>query len=585
MIAARLRWSLARPARTRLASSLREVNRSFEELTRSTEQDFLLVGGRLQEIVTRARTEAETLASLGGDLSGERRQALAESLDQVLAWAGQARQESDGTELFQELGGALAAVRTHLRDLKSMVRSLRVMGVVAAIESARLGERAAGFAALAGEVGGLASAIDEKAEAMLETAGALCGQLRRTRTRAGQLEQVQASDLLRTVTRCSRGLEVLRAEQERTEGVARQAQAEYKQVQAVIGEVVQSLQSHDATRQRIEHVELELEQLATRLDASKGGGAGVSPQIVELLATQLGEAARSFLDCVGDIRANLSRLAGTVRALARMARELLGRASDTGQSLTGEVEAHYSAVGSAIAEWTSARRALAGAASSVGEACARMSVHNAEIESVGVRMLWLALNAEVQAVQLAGSGAVMEAVAEGIRGVAQQASANAAAVSLALREVESRAQRLAAVLGGNGQSSVEGADILTARIRELEANLRARGVESSRLLEAIAAGSEVLAAEISTLSEGITAHEAMSSVSSRCLRSLEQIAACPILATADRGANLHGLRDRYTMHAEREVHDSFARTAAPAEDSPIAPPATGSEYGDNVELF
>ncbi len=595
MIAARLRWSLGRPHRARLAGSLREVSHKLEGLAHSTERDFLAVGGKLEDIVKRARAESGTLASLGGDMGGERGDALTGALDGALKWAKNARQASGSGTAFRELAAAVQAVNAPLADLKNAVRTLRVMGVVAGIESARLGARAAGFAALAGEVGSLAAAIDGKSDAILDTGAVLGRLLDETRARAETLDREQTSGLLLTVTRSAEGFEVLRAERERIAQASRDAQAGYGKVAAGIAGVVEALQFHDATRQRLEHVSAELTQLAAGLDAGMAGGAAaVSAQAVRLQAAQLAEAAQSFQTCVGGIQDDLAQLAATVGEFARLARDLLGSAGEADQSLAGGVEGCTAAIGRAIAEWTASRSALAAAAGTVSEACTRMSSFISEIEGVGIRMLWLALNAEIQAVQLAESGAVMGAVAKGIRGVAQDASTNAAAVSAVLRDVEARAGRLSAEFGG-GEAASRDAESVATRIREVDADLRSWGAESGRVLAAIAAGGDALSHEIASLGESITAHQDMASVSSACLDSLEEAASSAILASGDRTQAVHAARKSYTMHAEREVHDSFTGAAPAPEDAPagssepapeaVLASAPGSEFGDNVDLF
>jgi hypothetical protein len=87
----------------------------------------------------------------------------------------------------------------------------------------------------------------------------------------------------------------------------------------------------------------------------------------------------------------------------------------------------------------------------------------------------------------------------------------------------------------------------------------------------------------------------MDDVSSACLISLEEIAAARVLATRGRATALHGAKEKYTMHAEREVHDSFtgavplAQGGAGAGSAPASVPVpasvAASEFGENVELF
>ena len=160
---------------------------------------------------------------------------------------------------------------------------------------------------------------------------------------------------------------------------------------------------------------------------------------VALQSAQLREAREAFLAAVGKIKTELEAIGETFAGLAWTARELAGAAPGVTAHFDRDLERHAAGIEQAVAEWVASRRALGEAAGEVDRACASMSGFVAEIESVGQRMLRLALNAQIQAVHLAASGVVMEALAEGIREVSQKASASAAAAGESLREVETAA--------------------------------------------------------------------------------------------------------------------------------------------------
>src|SRR5689334_5770771 len=82
-----LLWRLNRSRRNSLAALLRNVSERFSSLGHSTEQDFLNVGQKLEEIVSRARSDSQTLAGLTSGLNIEREQSLAATLDEVTRWA------------------------------------------------------------------------------------------------------------------------------------------------------------------------------------------------------------------------------------------------------------------------------------------------------------------------------------------------------------------------------------------------------------------------------------------------------------------------------------------------------------------
>jgi hypothetical protein len=214
-----------------------------------------------------------------------------------------------------------------------------------------------------------------------------------------------------------------------------------------------------------------------------------------------------------------------------------------------------------------------------------MSAFVAEIETVGERVLRLALNAEIQAVHLAGTGVVMEAVAEGIRSTAENASESAQAAGQALRKIEYAARdKNPATSGCWGAYGEEGGPKqLAARIRRLASELKSEDVKRMETLSSIAASAGDLCGEISELQQSITAGLVFDQGVGACLHALRGLASSvPTRNAKARMDTVVHAAGRYTMRAEREAHNDFVG----AIDSGIASqPQHASEFGENVELF
>jgi len=571
---------LSASRRTEIAGILRAVGRKLSEVAQSTERDFLAVGGKLESIVTRAGEAVAALAGVAEAVGGEPGHALAGALDEVATWTVQASRCAECDPLLAHLIGVVRSVAAPLRDLQRAVRTLRVMGVVTRVETARLGDRAAGFRALAGETGDLAEGVEEKAEAILSAVEGLCKLLERTRRTAAEQERLQQGDLLRLVEACAAGLRDLSTRQERVRKDSRGVEAGYREVMRRVGDVVLGVQIHDSTRQRFEHVQEALTGLAAYF--ASGAGAAEALTGVALQEAHLREAQEVFLTAVATIKTELEAIGESFAGLAWTARALGEGEPGAAVPFDREIERDAAGIRQAIEEWVASRRALGAAAGEVNRACARMTGFVAEIESVGDRMLRLALNAEIQAVHLAASGVVMEAVAEGIRGISQQASSSAAATGGLLREVERAAGRLSTVLG----TGIEGqrAGELASRTCRLAEEVCAASAAGRRLLHSLAGHSDKLAGDIQALRGDVVADRVLAGISADCLDALAKIAV-PVRAgkLAERRPALSRTEGRYTMHAERHVHDVF--TGAGAIRAAVEVPEAASEFGANVELF
>jgi len=483
------------------------------------------------------------------------------------------------------LGPAAQAVNVPLRELRKTIRVLRIMSILTRIESGRVGSKAAGFESLAGEVETMATGIDGKAGAILEAADGMRKLARQAQAAAAVLERREQADLLQMTTESAQGIQALQAEQEHLAAASRDAHARWERVLAGINDVLMSLQSHDATRQRLEHVQAALVELADGLAAQKQvPSAAATSAMVELQAAQLREASERFRSGVAEIRAALERVAEAAAGFAAVARELAG--GREGRSIAGAVEEHYSGVAAAIAEWNASRGVLTATASEVGEFCKRMGGFVAEIEGVGVQTLRLALNAEIQAVHLSASGCVMQSVAEGIRSLTREVSEHAACASDALRQVESIAGTAAVALAAADlQDPGEAATV----VQQTALEVRAANTESRRALDAIASSGDALAIEIRELANGIMAHENMAKVAASCLECLQAVQAAAgtvhgSMHIAGKESMVHHSRRNYTMESEGEVHDALVGVA-PVATVAAVDSQQGSEFVGNVELF
>jgi len=575
---------LSRKKRDALAGSFRKVSSELRDVARQTERDFLDVGGKLQMIVTHARAESETLSSIMESLAGEEGRNLSMALDEVISWASGVRDTGGRGGTLTDLGPVVVAVRAPLEQMRGAARMLRVTGVVTRVESARLGSHASGFVSVADEVARLAADIEGKSDSVLGAVEGLRLLIERTGETVLVAERRQNRDLMQLLTECRVALEELHGRQEQFCAVSMRARAGYERIVDGVGRVVMALQFHDSTRQRLEHVDEALTALATKLELP-GSDLGDLAAAVELQAAQVEEARRAFLDSLAKIRADLQAMQLASTELACAARELVAAdASGDAESTSGR---HFSAVVNTIGEWTESRRLLAAAAGEVAGGCGRVGGFVNDIQAVGTRLLRLALNAQVEAVRLADSGAVMEAVAEGIRGVSHDASGHAQKAGLALVDAEAGVAALAQSLGADAGSAGGRAQAAAACIRTTGAKMEAGAAQTTLLLSTIVDRGEEISTQIASLIAGLTADVLMDRVTGSCLEILTTISRTSgsrlRRSPHPDGTDLMAAAEMYTMQHEREVH--AALTGVDVACPPEAGPGPDSSLGSDVEIF
>lgn len=416
---------------------------------------------------------------------------------------------------------------------------LRVMGVSTLIESARLGSQAGGFEALAGEVKDLADGIEQNSREILEGIERNSRLVDETRRRISEMDKQQRAAIAQMTAECAGSLEEIANAAARVREATDATERRYRSLAAEVGEIVAALQIHDSTRQRIEHVVESLEHVSQNSHA------------IQLQAAHLAEAKRAFREAVEGIREGLGSLAGSMDDCAANAARLSEEGS--GENFARKLEGRFEAIIVAVENLAQLRRSVDTATNEVREACTRMSGFVGNIEVINGRMLRLALNAEIKAVQLAGTGIVMEAVAEGIRSTSENAATSAGAASRMLRDLENIAGG-----AGNSRGAESGEEIeLLRRIRSLCPELVAAGERSWRLVDLIATGSARVNQEIALLRDSISVDRLVDDVVDPCLEALETLAS-RTNGEAVAGALAH-MHRRYTMHGERQVHERFLR--------------------------
>ena len=138
----------------------------------TTEDEFLAIGGRLQDFYQRGTgitaLATEMLGEVAGAQVSQAMDGIAIMLDDMGRYVGNARQEieaSSGT--LSEILALLEQVAGPLSGFKKVNKVLRMLGISTKIESARLGQSAAGFDTLASDVGDLAVQVNDKAAIIL----------------------------------------------------------------------------------------------------------------------------------------------------------------------------------------------------------------------------------------------------------------------------------------------------------------------------------------------------------------------------------------------------------------------------------
>ena len=331
----------------------------------------------------------------------------------------------------------LLVLNHHVDGFRKTIRHLRVLSVSTRIESARLGDHNADFETLADEVGKLSLEIENRCFQLLGSSDSLSQLIGQTLAKVLDLETAQQTQAGIVFDKTMSSLESLLERHGLSATGAGEISARYEAVSQRIGEIVSSMQFHDITRQRIEHVQQalagldphersegngdtteKLEDFYPVADGCARRGQGKHLRLVgdvsDLQIAQLHYAREELVSAVNNILDNLSALADLVAEMARETSKMAGAADETGQSFLNGVEAGFSSVTSAFKAYGEANRELCLATGSVGSMLGQMSAHTGNIEAIGEKIKLIALNAIVKVCHIGEEGATLGVLAEAV---------------------------------------------------------------------------------------------------------------------------------------------------------------------------
>jgi len=183
-------------------------------------------------------------------------------------------------------------------------------------------------------------------------------------------------------------------------------------VSADISEAVASQQSHDITRQQVEHVVEALEKLSNDLAAAEGFQAGhellstlvvEAGDVCELQEAQLNFATSELYTAVCIIVENLRDIAGKQTSMAQETLLVAGVSDSGGSSFVDNLKQGMSSITSVLVNCDRSDRNIADTMQNVAATIQQITVFVEDIEHIGSEIDLIALNSQIKAAHT-GSG-------------------------------------------------------------------------------------------------------------------------------------------------------------------------------------
>lgn len=575
----------------------------LRRLAGNTEDQFLELGGKLQDFAFRSASISSVSSDLvelvAGSESSQLTMRLRHLFDEMNEYLERVNsQGNQSCSTLEQIMVQLDNVVRPLEGFQKMDKALRMLSISTKIESARLGELGAGFTTLAMDVEKLSQTVSEKSAGIMaqrqSLAQLISGNLQMVRT----TEQHQYADAHKILASVGNNLQILSDLNITCSATGSQVGLISEQISSDIGAVVASMQFHDITRQQIEHVIEALEKLQQHTCAGTADTDQPCPAVVAEIgdicelqtaqtrhaADQLSKATNTILDSLRDIGAKQTQIS------LELQQALMGNSGSAEASLLDTMEKEMHQVTLILQNCNKADQALASAMNKVTGTITDIGGFVSDIEAVGSEIDLIALNAQIKAAHTGPQGAALGVLAEAIKRLSLDAVVQTEAVSETLRAINA----ITAEMSDQNFLS-EGEESNQVAEMEQEAKhiiIALSGINQSLLhqLGNLATTAESLADDISLTTAGIHIHEDINRQTEQAAEALEQIyheARALVPASSEFRDNLRHMEQRYTMESERMIHEMMAARhgVSLSLQKQEQNSGSGSEYGDNVDLF
>lgn len=584
-----LRVRSAQP-RNHGVAALEAVIADLAGLNRKTEGHFLSVAGRLTELLTaatRISTEVEAVVEL---VSGNQSNGAANSLTGALAGSREMQQQAQAanTELAElhRAAGRLGSAFTGLARAES---SFGMLATLTRVETARLGGAGSEFGNLADDVKALAGKIQARVETAVEAAGELGKSIAGTLASLAEAGDRNAQDLPTVIGDITNTLDSIGSGQQRAHEASQRLHCQYAEVSQSVRELVVSIQFQDITRQQVEHVIEALQQLCSQARAGGSRNPGLPARagaILQLQSAQLAHAGGAFARSVAQIQSNLGRIAGQVEQMSEQTQALAGSFENEQASYFVDVEHGCSAILGGIRICSQARTRIESAAGALSETIGQVRAIVEDLQGIDIQMQRLSLNAIIRAVHIGDAGSALGVVAGAMQRLAGDSSARSGEAVALIEAMHAGAARLTA---GSRQDAATQQDLFLEQMRVAIETLHSASERSFARIQTVQELGSRLCQDLVTTRENFTPGELFREAVERARIALAEAAADLDATAANDGelrTDLDDLGARYTMKAERDVHQAASEAGASEQAPALAgPEAPEDDMGGTVEFF
>jgi hypothetical protein len=576
--------------------SLTRVSHMLDGIIKNSEGEFLAIGEKLQEFYSSAQEMCTKSGSVVEIMTGEGLSRATDGLTTILDELKEHLEESERhfdkiTGAFEEHLKALGRVSSHLEDLDMLVLNLSMLGFLTRVENAHIYTHNSGFASLTDDVRRLSENIKQKSSRIRAVSDNVRGFITLAMSKVADFEKTQSDSARTTHRHAVANHYSLSKKNESASESARLIEQKSKEIASSIGNIIMSMQFHDITRQQIEHVKEVLDHLCERIGAGGQDGSenvAMVRDILTLQRAQLEQSEDDLVNAVFQIIENLHAISKSTNQILSETNDVAWASETAGSSFMDDLDHGISSVIECIKLTAEEQSKLTGTVSSASEMVSEMSVFVQDIETLGLNLQLIALNARIKAAHLGREGAALDTISGSIYELSRNARQDTKTLTEILAGLVELSLGFKKDLISMQDKQSQMVALMVDKLKELIASLHQINDKVLTILTGMTTLGESLSKDIRTTADGIAVHEDVKNMLDDVMAVIEETAEnarriCPAGNNAAAGSFLADIDKLYTMKSERDIHlqhfDAF-----PAGNDPKAM-NTHDDLGDNVELF
>jgi len=552
---------------------LRKQQKDLTELSGNTENEFLLLGTRLQDFSSRAKSLAEQSTHIAGLFDGNRE-------DNPLDRAGRVSEETlailkmfdaetiEATSRINLIAAKIKRLSKHKRDFDIISRTLRVLGINIKIQGAQISEGSDNSFFLADGISKLSiktniivnklfSCLKRADASILPIAGRIDQYLQKDRSQTAQTEK-----------RISKALGKLKGMFDLSTGLSANIASRSSEISKRVSAVVISMQFHDISRQIMEHVAEAMEDICKKIEgypaSDNGCGQHLAAYTSKIATVQMSQMDLVAYEMEDAEKKMITALEEIARRTADQSEEI-SNVSGAGEtksddSIIVQFSSEISTVISSLSEKTDINRYILEEVKAVSKTVKEMSSFIKDVENIAESIKLLALNAQIKAEHIGESALALGALAREVRDISIQSNKVVGKISTGIKAILKTSDDLQTRISSIFADGIRDAENLKQRSAEAGNGLNALNREMVENNSGLNKKSRELALDISALTSKIQfSRKVVECIGhiKETMRDLIETAGPYNLATKAElnEPALDGLNNRYTMESERIAHE------------------------------